>query len=94
MFASQTTVLSANVKDDARLAGHDWTAVIERVFRAASRRLGRPSPHRFDLNEHLLADIGETPAAAEAARRASRSPLGAVGRYGSAWQHAPLSRVG
>jgi hypothetical protein len=54
--------------------------VVERTLGIASRAFRRPDPLWFGLNDHLLADIGETHAEAEieAARSVWRTPLGAM----------------
>ena len=55
-------------------------AFVESILRIASRTFRRPDPVWFDLNDHLLADIGETraEAEAEAARCVWRTPLGTM----------------
>jgi hypothetical protein len=54
--------------------------VVESFLHFASRTFRRPGPVWFGLNNHLLADIGETraEAEAEAARCVWRTPLGTM----------------
>jgi hypothetical protein len=79
MSANQTLARS-----DARDGFPSWASnraiatVVESILRTASRPFRRPDLIWFGLNDHLLADIGETrtEAEVEAARCVWRTPLG------------------
>jgi hypothetical protein len=87
MSASQTITRSPEAADDYRAEGRAQATVAERVLRLARRAFRRPEPHWLDLNDHLLADIGETRAHAESARGVWRSLHGvAGGAVGVGWR--------
>jgi hypothetical protein len=85
MSANQTLARS-----DARDGFPSWASnraiatVVESILRTASRAFRRPDLIWFGLNDHLLADIGETrtEAEVEAARCVWRTPLGAMADSG------------
>jgi len=78
--------LTTATRPEARGGFPSWAcnraiaAVVESILRIASRTFRRPDPVWFGLNDHLLADIGETraEAEAEAARCVWPTPLGAM----------------
>ena len=82
MSANQTTATRPEARDG--FPSWAWNraiaTVVESILRTASRAFRRPDPVWFGLNDHLLADIGETRAEAEveAARCVWRTPLGAM----------------
>jgi hypothetical protein len=63
--------LTTAARSDARDGFPSWgryraiTTVVERILCFAGRAFRRPDPVWFGLNDHLLADIGETRAEAE-----------------------------
>jgi hypothetical protein len=82
MSANQTiaTRPEARYGSPFRISNRAMATVVENILRIASRTCRRPDPVWFDLNDHLLADIGETraKAEAEAARCVWRTPLGTM----------------
>jgi len=81
MSANQTTATRPEARDGfpSWACNRAIAAVVESI-RIASRIFRRPDPVWFGLNDHLLADIGETraEAEAEAARCVWRTPLGTI----------------
>src|SRR5271165_1942076 len=67
MSANQTTATRPEARDGfpSWACNRAIAAVVESI-RIASRIFRRPDPVWFGLNDHLLADIGETRAEAEA----------------------------
>jgi hypothetical protein len=86
MSVNQTTA----TRPEARGGFPSWACnraiatVVESILRFAGRAFRRPDAVWFGLNDHLLADIGETRAEAEAvaASRIWRMPLGAIAEVG------------
>ena len=82
MSANLTTAARSDARDGFPSSARNraTATVVERILRIARRAFRRPDPVWFGLNHHLLADIGETPAEAEAeaARCVWRTPLGAM----------------
>jgi hypothetical protein len=80
MSANQTTAIRPAARDGfpSWACNRAIAAVVESILRIAGRTFRRPDP--AGLNDHLLADIGETraEAEAEAARCVWRTPLGTM----------------
>ena len=80
MSANDTTATHPEARDGFPFwaCNRAIATVVESILRTASRTLRRPDPVWFGLNDHLLADIGETraEAGAEAARCVWHAPLG------------------
>ena len=80
MSANQTTATCPDARDEFPpwACNRAIATVVESIRRIASRAFRRPDPVWFGVDDHLLADIGETRAEAEveAARRVWRTPLG------------------
>jgi hypothetical protein len=79
MSANQTTATRPAARDGfaSWACNRAIAAVVESILHIASRTLRRPDQVWFSLNDHLLADIGETraEAGAEAARCVWHTPL-------------------
>ena len=82
MSANQTTAVHPEARDGfpARAFNRAISTAVESILRIAGGALRRPDQAWFSLNDHLLADIGETraDAEAEAARCVWRTPLGTM----------------
>ena len=82
MPANQTITRRPEARDGFPSLGCNRAiaAVVESILRIASRTFRRPDPVWLGLNDHSLADIGETRAEAEveAARCVWRTPLGTM----------------
>src|SRR5271168_1992660 len=82
MSANQTTATRPEARDGfpSWACNRAITAGVESILRIASRAFRRPDPLWFGLNDHLLADIGETraEAEAEAERCVWPTPLGSM----------------
>ena len=82
MSSSQTTATHPQARGGFRFGACNraFATIVESILRLASRAFRRPDPVWFCLNDHLLADIGETraEAEAEAARCVWRTPLGTM----------------
>ena len=94
MPANQTTAGRFGVRDGFPSWGCNRAiaTVVESIRRNASRAFRRPQSVWLGLNDHLLADIGETRAEAEfeAVRRAWRTPLGTIAGDGISQDLAKL----
>lgn len=86
MSANPTTATRPEARDgfSSWACNRAIATVVESILRFAGRAFRRPGPVWFGLNDHLLADIGETrgEAEAEAASRIWRTPLGAIAEGG------------
>jgi hypothetical protein len=82
MSANQTTTARPESGDGFSSWGSSRAiaTVVESILLIASRTFRRPDPVWFGLDDHLLADIGETraDAEAEAVRCVWRTPLGSA----------------
>ncbi|MGA8583097.1 MAG: hypothetical protein WB715_04550 [Roseiarcus sp.] len=77
MSANLTTAARSDARDGFPSSARNRaiTTIVESILRFAGRAFRRPDPVWSGLNDHLLADIGETRAEAEveAARRLWRT---------------------
>jgi uncharacterized protein YjiS (DUF1127 family) len=82
MSANHTTAAQPEARDGfpSWACNRAIATVVESILRIASRIFRQRDPVWFGLNDHLLADIGETRADAdvEAARWVWRTPLGTM----------------
>jgi hypothetical protein len=86
MSASQTTADRPESRDEFRAGASPRViaTAVECILRLASRVFRRPDPAWFELDDHLLADVGRTRGAAAALAKASAAKQG---RDRISWRH-------